>query len=80
VIDTVADVLATPFLSAVEVDELCAPLKQRHAQIRHLCLLLGVRELPRRPDGLPLVGRRMVEERLNGGSEYTAPSGFNWSK
>jgi hypothetical protein len=73
-------VVSTPFLSAKEVDELCAPLKQRHAQMRHLCALLGVRELPQRPDGLPLVGRRMVEERLNGGSQYTAPSGFNWSK
>ena len=72
--------VATPFLSAEEVDDLCAPLKQRHAQMRHLCVLLGVKELPRRPDGLPLVGRRMVEERLNGKAEYVAPSGFNWSK
>jgi hypothetical protein len=70
---------ATPFLTSHEVDELCAPLKQRHAQMRHLCALLGVRELPRRPDGLPLVGRRMVEERLNGGNEHAAPRGFNWS-
>lgn len=73
-------VAATSFLSAAEVDELCAPLKQRHAQIRHLCVLLGVKELPRRPDGLPLVGRRLIEERLNTGGEYTAPTGFNWSK
>jgi hypothetical protein len=71
---------ARPFLSAAEVDELCAPLKQRHAQMRHLRTLFRVSDFPRRPDGLPLVGRRMVEERLNGGSEYTAPSGFNWSK
>jgi len=73
-------VAMAPFLSAKEIDELCAPLKQRYAQMRHLCVLLGVKELPRRPDGLPLVGRRMVEERLNGKGEYVAPSGFNWSK
>jgi len=64
-------VAATPFLSATEVDDLCAPLKQRHAQ--------QYTEVSRRPDGLPLVGRRMVEERLNGKGEYVAPSGFNWS-
>lgn len=75
-----AAIASTPFLSAEEVDDLCAPLKQRHAQMRHLCILLGVRELPRRPDGLPLVGRRMVEERLNGGGDYNPSSGFNWSK
>lgn len=73
-------VLATPFLSAEEIDAMCFPLTQRHAQARHLCALLGVEALPRRPDGLPLVGRRMVEERLNATGSYTAPAGFNWSK
>jgi len=36
--------------------------------------------LPRRSDGLPLVGRRMAEERLNQAGDYQAPAGFNWSK
>ena len=48
----------TPFLTAAEVDELCAPLTQRHAQMRHLCHLLDVDNLPRRPDGLPLWAAR----------------------
>ena len=33
------DAIATPFLTAAEVDELCAPLTQRHAQNRSLCIL-----------------------------------------
>ena len=74
------NVFATSFLSSQEVDELCAPLKQRHAQARRLCALLGVKELPRRPDGLPLVGRRLIEERLNATSEIASAGGFNWSK
>lgn len=73
-------VVATPFLTADEVDELCAPLTQRHAQARRICALLGVQSLPRRPDGLPLVGRKMIEERLNATGDYRAPTGFNWSK
>lgn len=70
---------ASPFLSADEIDELCAPLTQRHAQARHLCMLLGVSELPRRPDGLPIVGRKMLEAKLNG-DDHSAAAGFNWSK
>lgn len=69
-----------PFLSDREIDEICAPLKQRHAQMRHLCTLLGLKTLPRRPDGLPLVGRRLVEERLNAPGTRSAPTGFNWRK
>ncbi|GAB2532041.1 hypothetical protein GCM10027032_19450 [Simplicispira piscis] len=72
--------VVTPFLTASEVDELCAPLTQRHAQNRRLCALLGVESLPRRPDGLPLVGRKLIEERLNTTGSYKAPAGFNWSK
>jgi hypothetical protein len=74
------DATATPFLTATEIDELCAPLTQRHAQMRHLCALLDVDSLPRRPDGLPLVGRKLIEERLNRTGTYKAPAGFNWSK
>ena len=72
------EILAPPHLAAAEIDELCAPLTQRHAQARHLCALLGVKILPRRPDGLPLVGRRLIEERLNG--EHTSAADFNWSR
>lgn len=70
----------TSFLSAAEIDELCYPLTQRRAQLRRMCMLLGVKELPRRPDGLPLVGRKLAEERLNATGDYRAPAGFNWSK
>lgn len=74
------DAPTTPFLTAAEIDALCAPLTQRHAQMRHLCTLLDVDSLPRRPDGLPLVGRKLIEERLNKTGTYKAPAGFNWSK
>lgn len=69
---------ALPFLTPEEIDELCAPLRQRRAQMRRLCALLGVKDLPRRPDGLPLVGRRLAEDRLNGETQQSA--GFNWSR
>lgn len=72
-------IASSAFLSAAEIDELCAPLTQRHAQAKHLCMLLGVKSLPRPPDGLPLVGRRMIEDRLNTSGEF-AVAGFNWSK
>lgn len=69
------------FLSAEEVDQLCAPVKQRAAQTRRLCALLGLAELPRRPDGLPIVGRALIEERLNHpDSKRLAANAFNWSK
>ncbi|RYF50553.1 MAG: hypothetical protein EOO27_31545, partial [Comamonadaceae bacterium] len=61
---------ALPFLTAEEVDELCAPLRQRHAQAKRLCTMLGLEKLPRRPDGLPLVGRKLIEERLNSAGSY----------
>lgn len=71
---------ATPFLTGAEIDELCAPLTQRHAQMRHLRALLGVATLPRRPDGMPLVGRKLVEERLNNTGKPPADVGFKWSR
>lgn len=67
------------FLSAEEIDELCAPLTQRHAQLRYLCMLLGVASLPRRPDGLPIVGRKLIEAKLNG-DDLAGSSAFNWTK
>lgn len=48
--------------------------------MRHMCALLGVLNLPRRPDGLPLVGRKLIEERLNATGELKAAPAFNWSK
>ncbi len=71
---------ATPYLLTSEIEDLCAPLKQGFAQTRYLCTLLGVAELPRRPDGTPIVGRKLVEERLNGQSKARSPAGFKWSK
>ncbi|MFD1709713.1 hypothetical protein FVQ98_10525 [Ottowia sp. GY511] len=70
---------ALPFLSEDEVDTLCKPLTQRAAQLRKLCSLLGVKELPRRPDGFPLVGRKMAEAKLNH-DKPIQPGQFNWSK
>lgn len=74
-----AAVVASAFLSAEEIDELCSPLTQRHAQLRYLCMLLGVDSLPRRPDGLPIVGRKLIEAKLNGDDPGSA-AGFKWSK
>ncbi len=73
-------VSALPFLTAGEIDEMCAPLVQRRAQYRRLCQLLGQKSLPRRPDGLPLVGRRLAEDRLNSPGAQQGRGSFNWSK
>lgn len=74
------ETIAPPNLTEAEINDLCKPLTQRCAQMRRLCALLDVESLPRRPDGLPLVGRRLIEERLNRAGNYQAPAGFNWSK
>lgn len=55
-----------PWLTPEEIDELCKPLKQRHAQTRWLRNMLGV-EVQRRPDGMPLVGRKLAEKILGYG-------------
>ena len=44
-----------PYLSDAEIDEICEPLTQPHAQIRYL-RSLGV-PVTRKPSGRPLVGR-----------------------
>ncbi|KAF1019670.1 MAG: hypothetical protein GAK30_02986 [Paracidovorax wautersii] len=73
--------VASPFLTEAEIDQLTSPVKQHAAQARRLCALLGVKDLPRRPDGLPIVGRALAEERLNQvGSKRPASNAFNWSK
>lgn len=79
--DTTTAAAPPPFLTAPEIDEICSPLRQRHAQARKLCAMLGLdmNSLPRRPDGLPLVGRRMLEQRING-SKPVAIGGIQWSK
>jgi hypothetical protein len=73
--------VASPFLSEDEIDQLTAPIKQHAAQARRLCIMLGVHELARRPDGLPIVGRAFAEERLNHQSRKDKhDTAFNWSK
>ena len=69
-----------PFLLAAELADLCAPITQGSAQTRHPCALLGVSELPRRPDGTPIVSRKLVEERLNRGTGAQPDQGFQWTK
>lgn len=71
-----------PYLTGAEVDELCKPLRQRSAQLRRLCTMLGIKDpkgVPRRPDGLPIIGRKMVEEKING-KQAAAAGAINWSK
>lgn len=54
----------TPWLSTVEVNDLCAPLTQKAAQCSFL-LSLGL-IVKRKPDGSPLVMRSNVESVLGG--------------
>lgn len=53
----------TPWLSQIEVDDLCEPLKQHAAQVRFIRRLgLAVRT---KPNGAPLVMRTHLEEAAN---------------
>lgn len=53
----------TPWLSQVEVDDLCEPLKQSAAQIRYMREQgLTVRT---KPNGTPLVMRNHLEQVMN---------------
>lgn len=61
-------------LSEEEIYQLTAPIKQHAAQARKLKSLLGC-EVKRRPDGLPIVTRQMLE-RLDGKADNDA--GINW--
>lgn len=63
-------------LSESEIFQLTAPIKQHAAQARKLSALLGC-EIKRRPDGLPIVTRKMLE-RLNHRAQNDA--GINWSQ
>lgn len=68
----------SPILSAAEIFELTKPIKQGHAQARHLSALLGC-TIKRRPDGLPIVTRAMLE-RLDPKSKAQNDPGINWSR
>lgn len=63
-------------LSEAEIAQLTAPLKQHAAQARRLSALLGC-EIKRRPDGLPIVTRQMLQ-RLDRKAQNDA--GINWSR
>ena len=78
-----AESILPPYLTESEVDELCKPVTQRAAQRRRMCQMLGIKDpssVPRRPDGLPIIGRKMAEQRLNPGGGAPAPGAINWSK
>jgi hypothetical protein len=64
-------------LTEDEIDLLTRPIRQRAAQARKLSALLGC-EVKRRPDGLPLVTRHMLE-RLEP-KQAQNDAGINWSR
>ena len=71
----------SPYLTAQEVEELCAPLTQGAAQQRFIEKVLGIPVAGRRPDGLPIVGRAAAEARLSTTKGIRSNnSGFKWSK
>jgi len=64
-------------LSDAEIDDICAPLTQNAAKIRHLKamgLIVG-----QKPNGKPLVNRIHYDE-VTGGKSRTITNGPNWSK
>lgn len=65
----------TPFLSDVEVAEMCSPLLQAGAQKRYL-RRLGMR-FEIKPNGRPLVSRSGLQGRLDGFATPGAPAGPN---
>lgn len=65
-------------LSEAEILELTKPLTQGHAQARHLEALLGIK-IKRRPDGLPIVTRSMLE-RLDPKSKAQNDAGITWRR
>ncbi|MFG0675908.1 hypothetical protein [Delftia sp. WSY_7] len=68
------------YLTEEEIDGLCKPLKQRFAQRRYIEQVLGLPIAGIRPDGLPLVGRTMADEKLNNKKPSASERGFKWSK
>lgn len=72
--------MSSLFLSQAEVDRLCFPLTRADAQRRFIARLLGLPDVPHRPDGRPIVGREILERRLGGQKpKDKAPAPFNWS-
>lgn len=62
---------ATPWLSQIEVDDLCEPLKQHAAQVRFIRGLgIAVRT---KPNGAPLVMRTHLEESMNPANKRRTP-------
>jgi len=59
-----------PYLSDAEIDEICEPLTQPHAQIRYL-RTLGV-PVSRKPGGRPLVGRAAFDRVMAGAAPEAA--------
>ena len=72
--------MASLMLTPTEVDELCDPLTQPAAQRRHVARLFGLKEVPHRPDGRPLVRRTLLDALYRGSIEAKPASKFNWSK
>lgn len=68
--------MVSEILTEAEIAQLTAPLKQHAAQARRLSALLGC-EIRRRPDGLPIVTRQMLQ-RLERKAQNDA--GINWSR
>lgn len=69
---------ARAILSEDEIDAMCKPLRQRAAQARHLSAMLGC-AVKRRPDGMPIVTRAMLE-RLDSQAPAQNDAGINWSR
>lgn len=68
----------TDLLSEAEIDHLTAPIRQHAAQARRLSAMLGC-EVRRRPDGLPIITRAMLE-RLDPKSKAQNDAGITWKR
>lgn len=77
---TTEAIFTSLYLNEDEIDGLCKPLKQRFAQRRYIEQVLGIPVAGIRPDGLPLVGRTTVDEKLNNKKLSAPERGFKWSK
>lgn len=65
-------------LSEAEIYQLTAPVRQHAAQARRLSALLGC-PIKRRPDGLPIVTRAMLQ-RLDPKALAQNDAGIVWSR
>ena len=73
--------MSSLFLTQAEVDDLCFPRTRADAQRRFIAQLLGLTDVPHRPNGRPIVGREILGRRLSGQkTNEKAPTPFNWSK